>query len=155
MRPSPHPQPASSITVHLFCVQMASSRSKMLSAVRYLSDCLSHLSLHIKELSLCRINIQCPAWQQCVSLPLDRQCQPTASFPPPVTYMRSQEVGWFMLTRVGSSHSMAMTMGVLKKHKTYRITEPFTGLMTPTFITGHSVGGLEMILHESVLTGCR
>lgn len=154
MRLSPHPQPASSITVYLFCMQMASSYSKMLSAVISLSDCLPHLSFHIEELLLCRINIQCPAWHQCVSLPLDRQCQPTASFPPPVTYMWSQEVGWFMLTRVGFSHSVAVTMGVLKKHKTYRITEPFTGLVMPTFITEHSVGGLDMILHESVLTGC-
>lgn len=41
-----------------------------------LSDCLVHVSLPTEELLICKINIQFPAWQRRVSLPLDRQCSP-------------------------------------------------------------------------------
>lgn len=56
--------------------------------------------------------------------------------------MWSQEMGWLMLARVGSSHSVAITTGVPEQHETCRITELFTVLMMPTCITQHSEGSI-------------
>lgn len=61
---------------------------------------------------------------------------------PPVTYTWSQEMGWLMLARVGSSHSVAMTTGVQGQHETCRITELFAVLTMPTCITQHSAGSI-------------
>lgn len=81
-------------------------------------------SLHIEELLICSTNIQFSAWQWRVSLLLERQHQPTASFSPPVTYMWSQEMGWLnvgqgrVLPLSGYNHWSPRATWNLQNHRT-------------------------------------